>query len=72
MNKLENLKKKILYRANYKGSNEIDIILGNFVDQYIDKLSLLELNDLNKFLNYEDELIYNFYQNNFINEEFRS
>jgi len=72
MNELDSLKKKILYRANYRGTKEMDIMLGNFVDQYIDKLSLLELNDLNKFLNYEDELIYNFYQNNFINEEFRN
>ena len=61
MNELENLKKKIIYRANYRGTKEMDILLGKFVDKYINSLSEDDLEDLFKFLNLEDEIIYNFY-----------
>tara|TARA_B100000886_G_scaffold337916_1_gene299672 strand:+ start:424 stop:678 length:255 start_codon:yes stop_codon:yes gene_type:complete len=61
MNELENLKKKIIYRANYRGTKEMDILLGKFVDKYINSLSVDDLEDLFKFLNLEDEIIYNFY-----------
>ena len=62
MNKLETLKKKIIYRANYRGTKEMDILLSKFVDKYIDSFSKEELEDLFNFLNMEDETIYNFYQ----------
>ncbi len=61
MNELESLKKKIIYRANYRGTKEMDILLSKFVDKYINTLSKEELEDLFEFLNYEDEIIYNFY-----------
>jgi antitoxin CptB len=64
MNELENLRKKIIYRANYRGTKEMDILLSAFVKSIIDKLSLDELDELNALLNLEDEEIYNFYQNN--------
>ena len=62
MIKLETLKKKIIYRANYRGTKEMDILLSSFVDKYIGSFSKEELNDLYQFLNLEDEIIYNFYQ----------
>jgi antitoxin CptB len=68
MNKLEILKKKILYRSSYRGTKEMDILLSSFVKFYIEKLSIDELVDLDKFLDLEDEVIYNFYQNNISNE----
>ena len=61
MNELESLKKKIIYRANYRGTKEMDILLSKFVDKYINTLSKEELEDLFEFLNHEDEIIYNFY-----------
>ena len=61
MNELENLKKKIIYRANYRGTKEMDILLGKFVDKYINNLSKDDLEDLFDFLNLEDEIIYNFF-----------
>ena len=63
MIELETLKKKIIYRANYRGTKEMDILLSKFVDKYINKLSSQQLNDLYEFLNLEDEVIYNSYQN---------
>ena len=61
MNELETLKKKIIYRANYRGTKEMDILLSKFVDKYINSFSKDELEDLFKFLNLEDEIIYNFF-----------
>ena len=61
MNELETLKKKITYRANYRGTKEMDILLSKFVDKYINIFSEDELKDLFEFLNLEDEIIYNFY-----------
>tara|TARA_B100001057_G_scaffold238824_1_gene239078 strand:+ start:2650 stop:2904 length:255 start_codon:yes stop_codon:yes gene_type:complete len=61
MNELETLKKKIVYRANYRGTKEMDILLSKFVDKYLNIFSEDELKDLFEFLNLEDEVIYNFY-----------
>ena len=71
MNKLETLKKKIIYRANYRGTKEMDILLSKFVDKYIDSFSKEELEDLFNFLNMEDEIIYNFYQPKKIDNKFK-
>ncbi len=62
MNKLLSLKKKILYRANYRGTKEMDILLTKFVEKYINTLDEAQLNELNNFLDFEDEVIYNYYQ----------
>ena len=61
MNELETLKKKIIYRANYRGTKEMDLLLSKFVDKYINTFSKRELGELFEFLNLEDEIIYNFY-----------
>jgi|TARA_B110000881_G_scaffold212817_1_gene223028 antitoxin CptB len=66
MNKLENLKKKLIYRSSYRGTKEMDILLSSFVKKHIDILSETDLHDLSKVLDLEDEVIYNFYNNNFI------
>ena len=64
MEKSENLKKKIIYRSQYRGTKEMDMLLSSFVKQYINTLNLNELNDLNNLLSLEDEILYNFYQHN--------
>ena len=64
--KLEILKKKILYRALYRGTKEMDILLSTFVKKYIDKFSKKQLEDLEVFLKFEDEIIFNFYNYNII------
>ena len=61
-NKLEILKKKIIYRASYRGTKEMDILLSNFVNKYIDTLDENLLLELESFLDYEDEIIDNFYK----------
>ena len=57
----EILKKQIIYRSMHRGTKEMDLILGNFVKKYIDKFNNAELNDLEKLLFIEDEVIYKWY-----------
>ena len=71
MNELETLKKKIIYRANYRGTKEMDILLSKFVDKYINSFSKDELEELYNFLNLEDEIIYNFYQTKKVGSEIK-
>ena len=54
-NKLQIYKKRLIYRASYRGTKEMDILLSSFVNKYIDSLDLTLLNELEIFLNYEDE-----------------
>ena len=64
---LEIFKKKLLYRASYRGTKEMDILLSSFVKSYIDKFSNSQLKELEKFLFYEDEIILNFYNYGIVN-----
>jgi antitoxin CptB len=58
---IDELKKKIIYRSNYRGTKEMDKLLGKFVKNYINKLNEKDLNDLEKLLNIDDTNLYNFY-----------
>ena len=58
---LEIFKKKLLYRASYRGTKEMDILLTKFVKKYINSFNDEQLKQLEKFLEFEDEIIYNFY-----------
>ena len=60
-NKLEILKKRLIYRASYRGTKEMDILLSTFVNKYIDTFDEAHLFELETFLNFEDEIILNFY-----------
>mgnify|MGYP001462911500 CR=1 FL=1 len=68
MSKLENLKKKILYRSSYRGTKEMDILLTSFVKKHIQNFDLNELQSLDDLLKIEDEIIYNFYYKNVSNK----
>ncbi len=58
---IEQLKKKILYRSNHRGTKEMDKLLGTFTKRYIDSLSNEDLIDLEKLLEIDDNNLYNFY-----------
>ena len=64
MTNIEILKKQIIYRSMHRGTKELDLLLGNFVKKHIDKLDSNELNDLDKLLFIEDEVIYKWYFEN--------
>ena len=59
--KLENFKKKLLYRASYRGTKEMDILLSSFVKKHVNLFTESQLIGLEKFLNFEDETILNYY-----------
>ena len=67
--KLEIFKKKLVYRAAYRGSKEMDILLSSFVNKHIDIFNENQLLDLEKFLNFEDKVILNFYHHNIIENQ---
>ena len=58
---IDQLKKKIKYRSNYRGTKEMDKLLGAFTNKYIDKLNIDNLHYLEKLLDLDDNNLYNFY-----------
>ena len=56
------LKKKIIYRSNYRGTKEMDKLLGSFTRKYINTLKDEELMYLCDLLDYDDENLYKFNQ----------
>jgi len=58
---IEQLKKKIIYRSNYRGTKEMDKLLSSFVQKYIDVLNFEDLADLECLLNIDDTNLYNFF-----------
>ena len=57
---IDELKKKIIYRSNYRGTREMDKLLGAFTKTYINELSGDDLLKLEKLLNIDDTNLYNF------------
>ena len=75
------LKKKIIYRSNYRGTKEMDKLLGSFTKKYIETLKLKDLTDLEKLLDIDDTNLYNYYngldcdfefKENYINSLFKN
>ena len=58
---IEQIKKKIIYRSNYRGTKEMDKLLGAFTKKYLDSLDYEDLNELIKLLEIDDNNLYNFY-----------
>ena len=55
----QNLINKILYRAQYRGTKEMDIFVTKFVNSIIDNLDYKELVSLDKLINFDDETLVN-------------
>ena len=58
---IEQIKKKIIYRSNYRGTKEMDKLLGAFTKKYLDELDNNDLNELIELLEIDDNNLYNFY-----------
>ena len=58
---IEQIKKKIIYRSNYRGTKEMDKLLGAFTNKYLNQLNYEDLCELIKFLEIDDNNLYNFY-----------
>tara|TARA_B100000768_G_scaffold163321_1_gene164490 strand:- start:33 stop:299 length:267 start_codon:yes stop_codon:yes gene_type:complete len=59
---INDLKNKITYRANYRGTKEMDTLLGSFTKKYINQLNNEELSLLSDLLSCDDEILYKFNQ----------
>ena len=55
---IKDLKNKIIYRSSYRGTKEMDKLLGSFTRSYIDRLNKEELLLLSDLLNCDDENLY--------------
>ena len=53
----QNLINKILYRAQYRGTKEMDIFVSKFVSSIINDLNYEELVILDKLINLDDEIL---------------
>ena len=58
---IDQFKKKIIYRSNYRSTKEMDKLLGAFTKKYIDELNNEDLTDLEKLLDIDDTNLYNFF-----------
>ena len=58
----EDLKKKIIYRSTYRGTKEMDTLLGSFIKKYINTFNNKELKCLLDLLDLDDESLYKFNQ----------
>jgi len=67
-NKLEIFKKRLIYRATYRGTKEMDILISSFVKKHINTFNEESLFKLENFLNLSDEQILNYYNNKFTEE----
>ena len=77
---IPDLKKKIIYRAAYRGTKEMDSLLVSFTKKYVDILNAEDLICLSNLIDIDDENLYNFNQgqkttvkfnNNKVNKLFR-
>ena len=62
-NYIDNFKKRLIYRSQYRGTKEMDRLVGSFVKKHIDKFSENDLKELEIFLNNDDEKLYKIYKN---------
>ena len=69
MTNKEILKKQIIYRSRHRGTKEMDILLGKFVEKNIAKLDEEDLINLNEIMSLDDELLYQWYFNNIDNNK---
>ena len=51
----DDIKKRIIYRASYRGTKEMDVLISSFVKRIINDLNDEELLELEKFVNLSDE-----------------
>ena len=68
---IDPLKKQIISRSTYRGTKEMDKLLGAFTKKYIETLSINDLNDLEKLLDVDDSNLYNFYNGMTCDFEFK-
>ncbi len=52
---MNNLIKKLLYRSNHRGTKEMDLLIGGFANENLNKLNSDELKEFELLLNFTDK-----------------
>jgi antitoxin CptB len=52
---MSNLIKKLLYRSNHRGTKEMDLLIGGFANENLNKLNSDELKEFELLLNFTDK-----------------
>ena len=63
------LKKKIIYRSNYRGSKEMDLLISSFVKKVINTINEKQLIQLNELVNLDDETLFRLNREPYINQK---
>ena len=63
MKNIDNLKKKVIYRAEHRGTKEMELLLNSFVKKHINDFSIVELKQLDDLLNFDDNSLFKWYLN---------
>ena len=70
VNDIEILKKRLIYRSQYRGTKEMDKLIGSFVKNNIDDFNKAQLDELEKFLDIDDDTLYKLYNDQVIETDF--
>ena len=61
----DDIKKRIIYRASYRGTKEMDVLISSFVKSIINNLNDEELLELEKFVNLSDEDLIKYFKSEY-------
>ena len=66
---IKNLKKRLIYRSQYRGTKEMDKLISSFVQSNINNFNFTQLKELEKLLSIDDETLYKIYNDQIIETE---
>ena len=69
-NEIDKIKKRLIYRSQYRGTKEMDKLIGSFVSLNINKFDINQLNELEKFLEIDDDTLYKIYNEKLVENNF--
>lgn len=61
MQEKDSQRNRLIYRANYRGTKEMDMLIGTFAKQIVPTLNEAQLQEFEVFLNEEDPDLFRWY-----------
>lgn len=61
MDKLQLLKKRLLYQSQHRGIKEMDLLLGAFAEKFIRTMEEKELKQFEALLSFSDPILYSWF-----------
>jgi antitoxin CptB len=59
LEEIENMRKRLIFRSEHRGTKEMDLLLGSFARRYVPEFSEVELLDYQELLQNNDPDLYN-------------